>query len=309
VIAIIATLIGLFLPAVQGAREAARRSQCGHHLRQLAQAFHTHHDAKRHLPYARSGNKPSSHSWVVVMLPFVEERAAHELFTTARPGASLRDGGVQDLTNAVFHSTGAMRTAIPMMFCPASPRPVRFTTDPVPGGNGACGDYAANAGDRQVHHPDGSIWYEPPEYQSTGPFPLAPAYSLKQASGTGQSVMPLANPGLPFKAITDGLSRTIFAGEKHIPPDQFGRSGYDNTLYVTHNDGGLHSSVRMTLDIGLAMSPTDPTVSSHVFGSFHPETVVFAFGDGHVQSVSKSIAGSVLASLGQRADGNDSDRF
>ncbi|MGI9176279.1 MAG: DUF1559 domain-containing protein [Pirellulales bacterium] len=296
VIAIIATLIGLLLPAVQTAREAARRMACGNNVKQTSLAFHVLHDAKRRLTYARSSNNLRAHSWVVRVLPYVEQAQAYLLFTTALPGVNLHWGGVHDLSNVTFQATGALKTQIPGMLCPTSPRTTRFTTETVPGGGGFCGDYAVNTGHNQVVV-SGSIMYGPPDYQSTGPFPLAPGYSVDSSSKLVNS-----NPGLRFKDITDGVGKTIFLGEKHIPLDQFGKQGYDNTLYATENPG-LNSSTRMCLDAGVATGPTDSAATTNYFGSHHPEVLLFGFGDGRVETVSKSIAGSVLALLGQRADG------
>jgi hypothetical protein len=298
VIAIIATLIGLLLPAVQSAREAARRMACGNNLKQMSLAFQVHHDAKRRLPYARSFNNLRAHSWLVRMLPIIEQAQAYQQFTTALPGAGLHWGGVHDLSNPTFQATGALKTQIPAMLCPSSPRTTRFTTvvppDGEPGGAGFCGDYAVNVGHNTVTN------FGAPDYQSTGPFPLAVGYNAQ----TG--VLVNFNPGLRFKDIPDGLGKTIFFGEKHIPIDQFGRQGFDNTIYSTHS-GGLSSSTRFCLDAGVALSPNNPPATDpqapRYFGSHHPEVLLFGFGDGRVETVSKSIAGSVLALLGQRADG------
>jgi prepilin-type N-terminal cleavage/methylation domain-containing protein len=299
VIAIIAVLIGLLLPAVQAARESARRMACGNNVKQMSLAFQVYNDVKKRLPYARSSNNLRAHSWVVRMLPFVEQEPASRLFTTALPGANLHWGGVHDLSNTTFQATGALKTQIPAMLCPSSARTTRFTTETVPGGGGFCGDYAVNTGHNTIRKTDGSIDYDPPSYQSTGPFPLAPGYSVNTASGNR---LVNSNPGLRFKDVPDGVGKTIFIGEKHIPLDQFGRQGFDNTLYATENPG-LNSSTRMCLDAGVALSPADPAATSNSFGSYHPDVLVVGFGDGRVETISKSIAGSVLALLGQRADG------
>src|SRR5438445_5710571 len=78
VIAIIAVLIGLLLPAVQKVREAANRAQCGNNLKQMGLAIHNYHDVNRLLPPAR-GADPAP-SWVVFILPFLEQEAAYRLW-------------------------------------------------------------------------------------------------------------------------------------------------------------------------------------------------------------------------------------
>jgi prepilin-type N-terminal cleavage/methylation domain-containing protein len=300
VIAIIAVLIGLLLPAVQAARESARRMACGNNVKQMSLAFQVYNDVKKRLPYARSSNNLRAHSWVVRMLPFVEQEPASRLFTSPLPGASLGWGGVHDLSNTTFRATGALKTQIGAMICPSSARTTRFTTEAVPGGGGFCGDYAVNVGHDQIRKADGSPDYDPPSYQSTGPFPLTPGYSVVQVPPPARLVN--TNPGLRFKDISDGVGKTIFIGEKHIPPDQFGKSPFDNTIYTT--DGpSLSSSTRLCLNAGVALSPTDPAANSNYFGSSHPDVLVVGFGDGRVETISKSIAGSVLSLLGQRADG------
>jgi prepilin-type N-terminal cleavage/methylation domain-containing protein len=299
VIAIIAVLIGLLLPAVQAARESARRMACGNNVKQMSLAFQVYNDVKKRLPYARSSNNLRAHSWVVRMLPFVEQEPASRLFTTALPGANPHWGGVHDLSNTTFQATGALKTQVTAMLCPSSARTTRFTTETAPGGGGFCGDYAVNTGHSQILKADRSIDYDPPSYQSTGPFPLTPGYSSVQGVGLVNT-----NPGLRFKDIADGVGKTIFLGEKHIPPDQFGKSPFDNTIYTTNaNPSSLNSSTRMCLDAGVALSPVDPAATSNYFGSYHPDVLVVGFGDGRVETISKSIAGSVLSLLGQRADG------
>ncbi|MDB5338411.1 MAG: hypothetical protein JWN70_4030, partial [Planctomycetaceae bacterium] len=73
VIAIIAVLIALLLPAVQQAREAARRSQCKNNLKQLGLALHNYHDTYGVFPYAQTPCCSGGHTWVEMLLPFMDQ--------------------------------------------------------------------------------------------------------------------------------------------------------------------------------------------------------------------------------------------
>ena len=89
VIAIIGVLVALLLPAIQAAREAARRTQCSNQLRQLSIAFQNHHDVQKHLPtggwgfvwlgYPEYGFGPEQPGgWMYNILPFIEQQALHD---------------------------------------------------------------------------------------------------------------------------------------------------------------------------------------------------------------------------------------
>ena len=90
VIAIIGVLIALLLPAIQAAREAARRTECSNQLRQLAISFHNHHDTVGHLPtggwgwpwlgYPEEGfGKEQPGGWMYNILPYIEQKNLHDL--------------------------------------------------------------------------------------------------------------------------------------------------------------------------------------------------------------------------------------
>ena len=88
VIAIIGVLVALLLPAVQMARESARRTQCSNHLKQLGLAAQNFHDVKGALPPARLGNSGNWLTWAVVMLPFVTSSLS-DSSCWLMPGATL----------------------------------------------------------------------------------------------------------------------------------------------------------------------------------------------------------------------------
>jgi prepilin-type N-terminal cleavage/methylation domain-containing protein len=289
VIAIIATLIGLLLPAVQAARETARRMACSNNLRQLGLGIQTHHDAKKRIPRARSSNDASSHSWVVHVLPFIEQAAIHASFVAPMAGVTQQDG-VNDPSSAAFRATGAMQTVISTMLCTSSARDTKVTTASTIANGLFCGDYAANLG---------PTWYttsggNPPQNlgsTSDGPFPL-----LMWTASKDRLKKPFK--GLKFSEIEDGLSTTIFLGEKWIPRGHFGKES-DDCLYSASPH---ENSLRLAGADGLASEPSTST-RFYTFGSYHPSAVPFVFGDGRVVSISSEIAGSVLQLLSNRMDG------
>ncbi|MFM8496666.1 MAG: DUF1559 domain-containing protein [Planctomycetia bacterium] len=289
VIGIIGILIALLLPAVQAAREAGRRSACTHALKQLGLAVHGRHDVARRIPRARFHNDAASHSWFVHVLPYLEQEPLFRLFSASMAGVSKRDG-INALNSTAFQATGAMQTVVPTMLCPSSGRTTRFTTVATVAAGLFCGDYAANYGTKWWPEPGGSG-----SSTSDGPFPLL-LYVVNQFRG------------LQFRDITDGLGKTLFIGEKHVPADGFGVERHDNSIYVT-NSTGLHASIRGAGPSGLALGPDDTSASFTDFGSYHPGVVQFVFGDGRVEALSTSIAGSVLEALSTRNGGETTPAY
>jgi prepilin-type N-terminal cleavage/methylation domain-containing protein len=121
VIAIIGVLVALLLPAVQAAREAARRSSCGNNLRQLGIAVHNFHDTRNYLPPGGAADQPPygnaaaawGSSWFVYILPFVEQGPLHDKF--------LFGGGSGWGTSAANNTLASRNVIINTYFCPSSP--------------------------------------------------------------------------------------------------------------------------------------------------------------------------------------------
>lgn len=120
VIAIVAVLISLLLPAVQKVREAAARLKCNNHLKQLALACHSYHDANGVMPYARKYDMWDSYTWSQLILPYTEQNAVYNDFWTlpqvpfaaSYPGPNGPIGNDTRLRNA-RHAT------IPTFLCPS----------------------------------------------------------------------------------------------------------------------------------------------------------------------------------------------
>jgi prepilin-type N-terminal cleavage/methylation domain-containing protein len=289
VIAIIGVLVGLLLPAVQAARESARRTHCTNNLKQLGLAIYGFEEGKKRIPRLRYGNSQGHHSWAPLLLPYLEQEPAYQKFV----GTSY--DGIQVLSNATFKNTGALATRVPEFNCPSMTRTTFFTTYGIPGASAAgqygfCGDYALNGGTSSA--------------MSDGAFP-----STNFDAGIFAGLR--GGRGLRLVDITDGLSKTIFAGEKHIPPDRFGTAvyvsgsvtagtdDYDNTVYSSANNS--YNNSRLTHDLGLADGPYDTSANCRYFGSYHPDIVMMLLGDASVRAFQSGIAGSVLKALGTRS--------
>jgi len=124
VIAIIGILIALLLPAVQAAREAARRAQCGNNLKQLGLAMHSYHTTHGLLPSGVAYDGPTDGSvpagwqtgkgWLVSILPYVEQQPLYERFKPGFSGSFLANRGMRR-----SECRDAVKTQLPLVQCPS----------------------------------------------------------------------------------------------------------------------------------------------------------------------------------------------
>jgi prepilin-type N-terminal cleavage/methylation domain-containing protein len=263
VIAIIGVLIALLLPAIQAARESARRSQCTNHLRQIGVAIQNFHDQKGQFPAGRNSTNQYGVSWAYYILPQLEEQAVYDAYVaTERVDAEI--------------NAPAMRTPIAVYACPSRRSPAadrNFDNNgdpPLVRGASVLGDYAANAGLEEDIGMEGNDFTE------------------------GKINLTLAGPifsGSRIKArqVSDGLSKTLAVGERHIPPE---RSDWDDgELHFEQGDTCfLAADHIMTIlrgaEEGLAESPVDR--SQDVFGGPHPGVTMFVYLDAHVEALSNN---------------------
>jgi prepilin-type N-terminal cleavage/methylation domain-containing protein len=272
VIAIIAILIALLVPAVQKVREASARTSCANNLKQVGLAIHAYHNDFKKIPYSRLD---TAETWAVLILPYIEQG---NFFRT------------WNMSQNYYGQTSTVReNPVPTYFCPArraaSDSPTTSTTGDVlqgtsnPNTPGALGDFAACTGD-----PSGTIDYSasmatPPALPANGAF-IYKGFNIR------------------FNQVLDGLSSTIFVGEKHVPTGGFGKVP-DSSIYNGDN-GGSHRQAGV--GVPLAKGPFD--AGNSVFGSWHNGICQFVLGDGSVRAISVAIDLTVLGNLANREDGN-----
>jgi prepilin-type processing-associated H-X9-DG protein len=295
VIAIIAVLMGLLLPAVQKVREAAYRTECKNNLKQIGLAILNHESNTRILPTGgwRATGGPIGATYTIPAF-----NATTFPFARLRPGGGPATGKDQtwgwayqimsyiEMDNVYNQSLDSAVLSHPgkVFACPSRRTPtVSASAVTHNGGIGAAfvGDYAANGG--VVANPAAvpSAW--------TG-------IILPSLEAAGSSF--IQNTPLKMSTIKDGVSNTIFIAEKHVPfADQSGTQLGDNIgTYL----GAICDNIRFANVAPLQDSnATDPTI----FGSSHPAAMNVVFGDGSVRQISYGVTLANFQKAAHRADG------
>tara|TARA_R110002049_G_scaffold4601_4_gene31948 strand:+ start:223206 stop:224375 length:1170 start_codon:yes stop_codon:yes gene_type:complete len=226
VVAIIGILVGLLLPAVQSAREASRRLKCQNHLKQITLALHNYHDVHRSMPVSMTGSDQFAdgsagsgfHSWMVRLLPYIEQSALYDRVHFESP--------LSDRTDYAFDSDYAdysidsshidadvIAAVVPTYLCPSDPESkLQFSL----GAATAPGSYAGNIGWPRL---------------STGPGRTSPLQKQNGVIGLSNpaSADNWQQPRVKFADITDGLSNTLAVAERviatvFVASDAFGSS-------------------------------------------------------------------------------------
>ena len=321
VIAIIGILVALLLPAVQAAREAARRSQCTNHLKQLALASHNHHDAQKHFPSGgwgynwvgdadRGFGMRQPGGWVFHVLPFIEEQTLFDFGKGISPWDSAAKKTAHDQRN---------QRVVSGILCPSrrgsellTPLSGRVNCNSTPF---AAIDYAANTGDEGVPNhriPSG------PGTMAEGDNPTSPvtvwggvSAHLPTSQWTG---VVFQRSQIAIRDITDGTNSTYLLGEKYVSPDHY--RGYSGNAADPLPYGNLapafigfdSTQSRWTGDFDAPLQDRPGFHDYQRFGSAHPGGFLMAFCDGSVHSISYEIESTVHGRLGSRKDGSIIDR-
>ncbi|MBU4272382.1 MAG: DUF1559 domain-containing protein [Planctomycetes bacterium] len=285
VITIIGILIALLLPAVQAARESARRAQCINNLRQIGLAFHHYHDALEVFPPSYviqpggGGLNGSPHSstrdagpgwaWGALLLPYLEQEPLYQSFDLSRP--------CWDAANA-----RPVRTPLAVFLCPSATgtdEPVEVLSEggqPLATFSRSC--YVVNAGREEP-------WI----------------YSVDDWGGIADGPI-YRNSRTRASTVTDGLSHTVFAGEHHpalsdktwvgvvpgaavCPKPEFAFSGCDRAATLVN----VHSGPCHHDDPPAIHAPNSPMCAVCQMYAEHPGGCNVLLGDGSVHFISETI--------------------
>jgi prepilin-type N-terminal cleavage/methylation domain-containing protein len=288
VIAIIAVLIGMLLPAVQKIREAAARTQCGNNLKQIGLAIHAYHDTVKRLPPTWCQGAGGA-TWMVLILPYLEQDSLYRQW---------------DLTRVYYHQKKtAIEGQVPVYYCPSRRPPNQLSKDgdargSIPHKPGALSDYAACGGDGNP-----PFWLRTPDLVNGAFLPGVHAFEPLPTLDA-PLVRTTSWYGLESISLRDGLSNTLFVGEKHVHLDGFGK-GADGDSSAYNGDWPAPSERAAGPGFPLARSPEDKEPNHDFrFGSYHTDGLCqFVFGDGSVRGLRPSMSTTTLGLLANRKDG------
>jgi prepilin-type processing-associated H-X9-DG protein/prepilin-type N-terminal cleavage/methylation domain-containing protein len=280
VISIIALLVALLLPAVQAARESARRGQCVNNLKQIGLALHNYHSSQQIFPpgyvsnFDASGNDTGpGWGWAAMLLPQIEQKPLFDSVNFNLP--------IEDVSNPT-----SRLTQMTVFLCPSDSAP--------------------------------PVWWALTRDSSGVPLQnICQVASASYVGMYGTSDPGIDGDGIFFRDgnigipnITDGTAQTIAAGERAyaLGVATWVGSVTGTSLFPLTNDGvgypRVESAPGMILGhAGGNVGPGDPRGEVNQFYSLHPGGVNFLFADGHVAFLKTTMSFQVFQALATRAGG------
>lgn len=307
VIAIIGVLVALLLPAVQAAREAARRMQCNNNLKQLAVAMHNYHDTFSVLPYGVrdetvARTMANRDTWFQRLLPFIEQGPLYDSYVQWHIDSMASGGYSNSNRTHVQEMPGFAGKSVPIsvVICPSNPGSPNINGDVTTNG-GFQGNYVVCTGNGDDLRPSAAI------SKFNGMF-----WNLSKTN---------------FRDLTDGTSNTMMFSETIVRQAThntrsygeagsywagggWGEYGYTareapNTSVADRVYGTESGSARCKDDNDrkAPCSPVRTSTAQNYARSHHPQGVNVALADGSVRFVSDTIQLSTWSDLSTRSDG------
>lgn len=294
VIAIIGILVALLLPAVQAAREAARRAQCTNNLKQLGLGCLGYESSRGTLPpgVVTQGNAHVSPGnwqtcWGIEILPYIEQQALYDQYLPD-------NGGASDLANQPV-----VTTFLDVQLCPSDMSAVELITPDYNGLNGhqyAPSSYKGVAGIKRE-----GTWWDRPHWGTLREYrhERGPLHVVNSAGGIAAE---------PIAKITDGTSQTLLIGEYMIPREQNDPKNVASPMWasaiVNHTLGHFYREGAFRIsDFDKCVQAIGGTGAKYdckrAYGSFHAGGGInFVRCDGSVTTIQQDIDGLVFQAMG-----------
>jgi len=304
VIAIIGVLVALLLPAVQQAREAARRMQCINHLKQLGLALHNYHDTYNTLPMASNPQVGSGAtmqrgvSWITRILPMLEQSSIYDQMVFAG------DSTMQDGPSPNFPLLNGLKLG--GLYCPSSPLP-EFVSR-TSGSHGPVqfqvGNYVGITGS----------YFRGGTVDVVSPAPQHNAHGIAVYNGLLTPASPISTPS-GLKHATDGTSNTMIVSEQSnyfrniATGAQIDRRSSGHWGGVWSNGSGAGgwtqnlTTVRYPIGTNGGAGNDQPFTVNVALISAHPGGVNMALADGSIRFLQETVNFNIMTALADRADG------
>jgi prepilin-type N-terminal cleavage/methylation domain-containing protein len=279
VIAIIGILVALLLPAVQAAREAARRTSCFNNMKQIGLALHMYHDTYGEMPPGWFAQHPTTRQpywlgqpgwgWAARLLPFLEQE-------------NVKDNLI-DFNTPMTHAKHdeVRQTFLPIYRCPSDIGDKSFVLPAGP-----------------MPKPNYNPGFTATEVSSSNYIGVFGTIQMLHACGGGGDCIGngslVFSRGFRFSDITDGLSQTYVVGERN--------SEHSRSTWLGVFAGAAHAPGRIT---AVATTPPNSVKGAPFnFSSFHPAGTNFLAADGSVRLVAETIDRQTYHALCTRSDGD-----
>lgn len=302
VIAIIGILVALLLPAVQAAREAARRSQCANNLRQIGLAVLEYESSHRRLPAGSTSNAPSLggpylSTWAVDILPYMELSPLYDLWDPTVDFVHLNNQRLRE-------------TFVPSYTCP-SDSDTNVIGEPETGpGIGlmwAPGSYRAvsghSLGQEEQHYWDNANCMKLENAPAMPDWSRGMMHVVISGPDSNRKLKPVK-----LSQVTDGASKTLMVGEYHTRTFQLRRTFWAYA-YTSYNQSSTFIESRTLIpdyERCVAIGGGGFHTCKRAWGSFHAgEVIQFVYGDGSVHVIHPDVDMNEFALWGAIADGSE----
>lgn len=288
VIAIIGVLVALLLPAVQSAREAARRMSCGNNLKQIGIAMHNYHDTIRVFPpggitLGGCCSTPSYTSWTIAILPFMELGTLEAQYNHAFLNEDTQNKFVREQFVAAYlcpSEAEGRKLQVPESG-PGQERNIAYAT----------GSYRGMGG-----RSDGSGWWDNRQHSTL----------KREWKGVLHTIDGQGLECENFGTITDGTSNTWMVGE-YTTKSRVRRRTHWAYSYASYNKSDAVAESRTLLNdydrcVAIGGAGAD-NACKRGWGSFHPGGIQFVLCDGSVRNVTKTINMTLFVELATIAGG------